>query len=93
MWKKEEHEITQCIDTCVTIRLYNTKGILNIPKNILFISRMFFGCFLDVFWMLFVCLEHSITSKIQIYVGYVGYVFEKKEATFCSSSNRKKPNL
>ena len=83
MWKKEEKEIKQYINTCITIRLYNTKGILNIPKTFC----LFLGCFLDIFRMFFVCLEHPVTSKIQIYMGYV---FEKKEATFCISSNRKK---
>ena len=32
-----------------------------------------------IFWMFFGCFEHPIISEIQIYIGYV---FEKKEATF-----------
>ena len=87
MSKKKENEIKQCNNKCVTIRLYNKKGILKIPKKhpIYFsdVFWMFAGCFLDVFK----CLEHPITSEIQIYVGYV---FEKKETTFHISSIRKK---
>ena len=91
--EERRNEIAQTVNTCVTIRLYNIIGILNIPKNILFISRMFFGCFwmfFGCFLDIFVCLEHPITSKIQIYAGYI---FEKKEANVCISSNREKVNL